>query len=205
MIRNIVFDMGQVLIRFEPDLFLNRYSTLSAEQKNLLKKEVYKSVEWVMTDHGILSVSEAADRIAQRLPYEYHDVVHQLVLQWCDPCIPVPGMFDLVKELDRMGYKLYLLSNAGNNQPEYWQKLEISQLFHGTVISADLGIMKPDQRIYNIFTEKFNLKKEECLFIDDSPINIEGAVLNGWNGIIFHGDTGELRVKMNEMGVRCEL
>ena len=112
-----------------------------------------------------------------------------------------PGMEDLVRRLKLAGYSVYLLSNASRSQPSYWQEVPASRLFDGTLISYELGVVKPMHEIYEAFTEKFALQPDECVFIDDASINVAGAVACGWHGIVFHGDSEELARKLSDMGV----
>ena len=62
--------------------------------------------------------------------------------------------------------------------------------------------VKPNPEIYRLFTEKFSLKPEECLFIDDTTANVAAAIACGWKGIVFHGEADELEQKMRESGIR---
>ena len=87
------------------------------------------------------------------------------------------------------------------NQPGYWNQLPVSRLFDGTLVSAFVKTVKPCPQIYQLFTEKFSLRGEECLFIDDAPINVAGAVAAGWSGIVFYGDAKQLEEKMRKMGL----
>ena len=76
------------------------------------------------------------------------------------------------------------------------------QRFDGKLISCDVKAVKPCPGIYELFTEKFSLKPEECLFIDDATANVAAAVACGWQGIVFHGDAEELKHKLRKAGVR---
>ena len=202
MIRNIVFDMGQVIIRFEPHTFLDRYE-ISRDDRKLLENEVFHSIEWVMLDHGVITEDDATDRICKRVPDHLHDIVNDLVHHWYEPLLPVDGMEDLIRALKKAGYRIWLLSNAASNQPKYWAKVPVSDCFDGTLISYEVKMMKPDPEIYRCFTERFGLNPDECLFIDDNCMNVEAAVQCGWNGIVFHGDIKELIRKTAELGIQC--
>ena len=187
MIKNIVFDMGNVILRFDPDYFLDRLNIKSSKDRELLKNKVFRSVEWVMLDRGTLVEAEAEKKIMQRLPTRLHEAAHKLIFEWDEPLLPVEGMTELVKALKKNGYSIYLLSNASVRQPDYWKRAEASKYFDGTLISASVHQIKPNPEIYHLFFEKFNLKPEECVFIDDVPGNIEGAIRAGMNGIVFNG------------------
>ena len=199
MIKNIIFDMGNVLIKFDKKCFLEAVN-VSPEDNALLEREVYVSVEWAMMDRGTLTEKEAAERMCARLPERLHEKVHQLVDEWDRP---MSGMAELAGELKAKGYRLFLLSNASYRQHEYWPEIPGSEYFDDTLISADVKLVKPQPEIYLMALHKFNAKPEESVFIDDATNNVEGAVYCGMEGIVFHGDTDELKKKLNAIGVDC--
>ena len=78
MIKNIVFDMGNVLVWFDPELFMDRYS-LTGEDRRLIRNEVFRSVEWTMLDRGVIDEEIAERRILPRLPERLHDAARGLI------------------------------------------------------------------------------------------------------------------------------
>ena len=200
MIKNIVFDMGNVLLLFDRDRFLDAVG-VKGDDRRVLMNNVYLSLEWAKMDRGSMTDAQAAESMCARLPERLHEKVHKLVDQWDRPIYPVPGMAELVKNLKTAGYRIYLLSNASYRQHEYWPRVPGSEYFDGTLISADVKLVKPERQIYELLCEKFSLKPDECLFIDDSAMNIEGAEGAGMPGIVFHGDADELREEMRSFGV----
>lgn len=196
MIRNIVFDMGNVMIRFDPEYFLDREGITDPEDRKLVMNELFLSVEWAQMDSGVLTEETAEPLILARIPDRLKDQVHHLLCSWSTPRDMIPGMEELALGLKNAGYGIYLLSNASKNQHVYWPKVPSSRLFDGKLISCDVGFVKPMKEIYEIFTRKFGLVPEECLFIDDAPNNVAGAIACGWQGIVFHGDAGELQRKL---------
>ena len=200
MIRNIVFDMGNVLLRFDRDFFLDAVGVQDADRR-LLLNNVYLSVEWARMDRGSMTEAEAAESMCRRLPQRLHETAHLLVDRWDRPILPVPGMEQLIADLKQAGYHVYLLSNASCRQHEYWPRVPGSQYFDGTLISADVKLVKPEAEIYRLLYKTFGLKPEECLFIDDATQNIEGAERTGMPGIVFHGDAAELRREMKGFGI----
>lgn len=200
MIRNVVFDMGQVLLRFDPPLFIERAGA-AEEDRELLLREVYKSLEWARMDRGSMTEAEAAELICRRVPERLHETVRRLVGMWDRPILPVEGMEELIAELKEKGYGVYLLSNASCRQHEYWPRVPVSRFFDGTLISADVKLVKPQPEIYRLLCETFSLDPDECIFIDDAINNAEGAFLCGMHPIVFHNDAGELRRKLREEGV----
>ena len=127
--------------------------------------------------------------------------MEDLVCRWDLPILEIEGSFELVRELKELGYRIYLRSNASLRQHAYGPRVRASRYFDGTFISADVKVIKPQPAIYRLFLETFELKPEECFFIDDSNYNLEAAFNSGMPGAIFHGDMGKLREKLREAGV----
>ena len=200
MIKNILFDMGQVLIRFDQKYFIKRLGIDDADL-DLLLREVYRSVEWVQMDRGTLREEDAFRSISKRLPERLHDAAWKLICMWDRPILEVAGMYELVEELKGLGYGIYLLSNASVRQHDYWPRIPASRFFDGKLISADVHVIKPQPEIYRLCLEKFGLQAEECFFIDDAPANIEGALCCGIAGAVFHGDAKLLRSQLRTAGI----
>jgi len=200
MIRNILFDMGNVLIYFDRNLFMDRLG-VAEKDKKLLMREVFLSVEWVRMDRGSMVEADAVASCCSRLPEYLHDAAEKLIQMWDRPILPIPGMYELIEELKEKGYGIYLLSNASLRQHEYWPRIPAHTFFDGTIISADEGVMKPNAEYYLRALNKFCLKADECFFIDDVPANIEGAFHCGIPGAIFHNDVALLRRQLREAGV----
>lgn len=200
MIKNVIFDMGNVLLAFDRNRFLDAVG-VTGEDRRILLNNVYLSVEWARMDRGSMTEAEAAASMCTHVPERLHDAVHNLVDAWDRPIIPVPGMAELVRDLKGAGYGVYLLSNASYRQHEYWPRVPGSECFDGTLISADVKLVKPEREIYELMCSTFGLVPEECVFIDDATINIEGAERVGIHGIVFHGDSKETREKLKALGV----
>ena len=202
MIRNFVFDMGNVLIRFDPLLFIEREGITDQEDRKIILDELFNSVEWAQMDRGILEEKTAEPFILKRFPERLHPAVCNLLYHWAIPGDEFYGMRELVAELKEADYRLFLLSNASTAQHRYWPLFPVSRYFDGKLISCDVKVVKPMREIYQIFTDRFLLDPEECLFIDDAPANVAAAITCGWNGIVFHGDAVQLRLKMRQFGIR---
>ena len=200
MIRNIVFDMGNVMIYFNKNLFLDR-AGVTGEDRRLLERIVFDSLEWARLDRGSLLEPEAERLMCSRLPERLHGYVREFVYDWDKPLYPVRGMAPLVRELKEKGYGIYLLSNAASRQHDYWPQIPGSECFDGTLISADVKLVKPQPEIYRLLCETFSLIPDECVFIDDAINNAEGAFLCGMHPIVFHDDVSELRARLRELDV----
>ena len=204
MIDTVVFDMGQVLIHWNADAILGRYD-LTEEDRALLKRDLFATIEWVRLDHGTITEEEALAVFRARLPEHLHDTAEELVCRWwVPPLMPMEGMEELIRELDRNGYGIYVLSNAGLSLRKYWPRLPGADCFRGVLVSAEEKLLKPQKEIFDTLLTRYGLEADKCVFIDDLPANCEGAVCAGMHGCIFRGDVKQLRKELRRMGIRCE-
>ena len=200
MIKNILFDMGSVLVDFSP-LRFTMEAKLSPEDAELIREELFRSIEWAQLDRGTLTDPELLAIMKPRFPERLWPTLEWMICRWDEPPVMVPGMYALVEALSKAGYGLYLLSNAALRHDEYWPRYPVSRFFGDRLlISAHEGITKPDPRFYRLALERFALDPKECLFIDDVPVNAEGAVYCGIDAIVFKG-AERLRRQLAEKGV----
>ena len=193
MIRNLVFDMGRVLMKYDPRFFVDREKPESPEDREMLLREIFHHIQWHQMDEGKLNEREMYESVCQRIPERLHEKAYQLIFNWNVPVYPVKGMEELLRDCHEAGYHLYLLSNASERQPVYWPRVPGNQYFEGTVVSALEKTVKPELKIFQILLDRYDLKAEECLFIDDLQRNIDGAARAGIAGYLFDGDTDKLR------------
>ena len=201
MIKNILFDMGSVLVRFTPAEFIARLG-LSPEDAEALQREVFRSADWVRLDRGVFTQRQAIDAFCTRLPARLHAAAEALTLHWDADRPEVPGMFELVKELSENGYTLYLLTNASLRHKEYWPKFRFAPYFGERImLSAEWKLLKPERAFYDKAVELLGFDPKESVFIDDQPTNIEGGERCGIPGIVFYNDVPLLRRRLRERGV----
>lgn len=204
MTRNIIFDMGNVMLDYDPPRYID-YLSVSGEDKALLLREVFNSVEWFRLDHGTIEEKDAAAAMKARLPGYLHGAVDRLLVWWELEVRPVEGIPELLEELKGLGYGLYLLSNACARHPEYFGRIPGSQCFDGLFISALHKMLKPQYGIYEAMLREFDLRAEDCFFVDDSIANVEAAYCVGIPGTVFTGDVSRLRRELNAAGVPVAL
>lgn len=204
MIKNIIFDMGGVLVHYDPRHFLDLLD-VEAEDKALLMREVFNTVAWFRLDHGTIAEEEAVAIMKGNLPPRLHGAVDRLMAWWELELRPMEGMEALLAELKGLGYGLYLLSNASLRQPEYFDRLPGSQYFDGRFVSAFYQLLKPQYEIYKKMLEEFGLRAEECFFVDDSVANVEAAYCMGIAGAVFDGGVPRLRRALDRSGVPVEV
>lgn len=187
MIRNIVFDMGNVLVMFYPEKTLKKYLSKQEEIDQILDV-FYNSGIYRDCDRGVRTYAEVIGEISGSLPEHLVALLKRLYLDQCfgKEEMPVfPEMYDLIVNLKQNGYKTYLLSNAGFDFYEYSPGIPAIGLMDGRVISCEYRLLKPEKGIYEVLFRKYGLDPSECLFIDDVQENIDGAAACGMDGICF--------------------
>ena len=188
-VRNVVFDMGQVLLRFDGMLFA-RIFTEGEKDATLLDRALFSSPTWALLDAGV--VDEATmERVARAsLPRRLWDNLHDALCDWDlhQPAIPETNV--LVERIHGAGLGLYLLSNAGLRFERAHRRIPTWDLFDGWVVSAFERLMKPDARIYTLLCDRYELDPATCLFVDDNPNNVRGAEAAGMQGHLFEGADG---------------
>lgn len=196
MIKNIVFDMGKVLLDYDSERVCRHFIKDEAERKKV-ETAVFISPEWILMDMGVLSDEDGLARMVKRLDTDHEKEMARICLEhWHEYCMwEKEGMADLVKELKADGYEIYLCSNASARLLScYRDVIPGVEYFDGVLFSAEVKCMKPQKEMYVHLFERFDLKPEECFFIDDLQMNIDGARACGMDGYCFaDGDVEKLR------------
>ena len=105
--------------------------------------------------------------------------------EWRDALIINDKMISFLKKVRENGYKTYILSNAPHEIPPFLVNNDLTQYFDGQIISAEEKVSKPDQGIYNLLLDRYDLNPEESVFLDDKLENIEAAKEVNINGIVY--------------------
>jgi putative hydrolase of the HAD superfamily len=192
MIENIVFDLVGVIFRFDTEGYYLAHNIQESDRR-LLQREVFRSLEWAIQDRGGISEEDAAAAICARLPSRLHSVARDFIYRKNRALLPVPGMEALLHELKSDGFRLYLLSNTSVAFHRFKKDIPGIQHFDDILISADVGLVKPDPAIFRLACERFGIRPDESVFIDDTPINVEAAHHIGMRAIVFNGDVESLR------------
>lgn len=184
MIRNIVFDVGKVLVYFEPEYVLN-YLKIEGRARKIILEKMFFHPMWEEGDRGILSKEELLDAFIRNAP-EYEREI-RLCYEHVDKSIGVMSHVDKwLQNLKERGYSLYIISNYGENTFEKTvNKMSFLSYMTGTIFSYKYKIIKPDVKIYQLLLEKYDLNASECVFIDDRMVNVDGAKAVGMQGILF--------------------
>lgn len=199
-VRNLILDMGNVLLTWEPRAFALRAAG-NRQDAEILYSALFDSVEWHLHDAGQIDQVELLRVSLSRTPQRLHDRLKALHEQWPRWMAPIPGADTFTIRAREAGLRLYLLSNAGTRFPEALKERDFYPRFHGAMVSAHEKICKPDRRIYERLCERFDLLPRECLFVDDLDENVDGAIKAGMEAHLFDGDYKKVEDKLRGLGV----
>lgn len=195
MIKNIVFDMGNVLVGYDSRRVCEHYIA-DEKDRELVRTAVFVSPEWVYLDMGLMTDEEALSRMCERLPERLHEAARLCLENWHRYCMwTIREMEPVVRRLKARGKRIYLLSNAAVRLRDcYEDVIPAIDYFDGVLFSAEERCIKPQREIYKRFFDKYELMPEECFFIDDLQMNIDGAKACGMEGYCFaDGDLEKLK------------
>lgn len=182
MIKNIIFDLGNVLVKYTSENFLEK--NVKKERQEKFIETVFKSKEWLELDRGTLSYEDAIEKFAEIIPEDRESLEKLFNNNIMECLIPIEENIKVLKKLKAKGYDLFVLSNFHRPAFEQIQNdWEFFNEFDGGVISCYCHLLKPNQRIYELLLAKYGLIPEETLFIDDTKVNVEGAEKIGIAGI----------------------
>lgn len=187
MLKNIIFDFGNVIMNYNPDEILNHYE-LSRQEHNLLRKAIFESKEWSEIDAGKIDEKQATKIFVSRVPDNLKNKVNQIMATWPENVDFYEPVFNYIEHLRKDDYKIYGLSNTGMEFANFVKDSEMGNYFDGYVFSAQERLMKPDSRIYEKLLNRYSLKAEESLFIDDLKANTEAAKKLGMQTFTFKID-----------------
>ena len=185
MIKNIILDFGAVLVDWNPHYL---YDDVFGSKRK---------AEWFLHNICTQEWNEKMDagasfrREVVLLQHKYPQWAAEIELYdtgwWRMMRGTIPGMFELVREFKEAGYALYGLSNWNDKKFRTYvqSSYPVFGLLDGMVISGEEKIIKPDPRLYQILLDRFGLKAEECLFVDDNPANTAVAEKMGFQTIVF--------------------
>jgi putative hydrolase of the HAD superfamily len=197
MVKNIVFDMGGVLARFDAAAFCASRIANNADCA-LVYREVFNSVFWAQLDRGIITNEQALGGMQKKLPERLHKDTHWLVNHWYDHFKSDPAMEQFIAQLKQTEKKIYLLSNAGKDFYTFAPALGALKYFDGLLVSCDVHLLKPDRAIFDALCEKFSIAPHESFFVDDMFLNVEAALRCGFMGMVYRGSINELQTALRE-------
>lgn len=210
--KNLVFDMGNVLIEWNSEKILQAI-TDDRKLHNLLRKEVFETGLWVQTDEGVKTREEMIEIVTAKIGEEYRNEITQLSRYWYKYVDVYTKVQDRIIELSKNGYNIYILSNTAYTFYDLVKEgyLPAASIAKGIVLSCEEKVLKPNEKIYNILLERYNLDPHDTIFFDDLSENIWGAARCGINGFVVENERelltylDKLREEMNWRQLRTLL
>jgi len=183
----VVFDIGNVLIRFSAEEFLGQlFPGDEAKQQHMLKV-VYRGPQWPLLDRGTLTYEQAAAQLAEQYGGSYDEYMHAYK-GWFELKAPLEEGWRAAQRCRRAGKKLYLLTNY---PAEGYARLreryaDLFEIFDNDVVSSHLKLMKPEREIYQTLIDTCGIDPSRTVFVDDLLANVEGAMKMGIHGFHMH-------------------
>lgn len=200
MIKNVIFDVGKVLVEWEPLVAMKKLG-FDDETAKAVAAATTDSPEWDESDRSVGTDEEILAMLIGNAP-EYEKEIRTF---WENISLPI-YQYDYarawIRELKNKGYGVYILSNYGRwTYQNTTEALSFLEDVDGAVFSYQVHQMKPEPEIYQTLLTKYGLKAEECVFLDDRQVNIDGAKAQGMEGIVFTSYE-EAVERLKEYGVK---
>lgn len=187
MIRNVVFDFGNVFVRWSPGEVIERCFGLTAgtQENHDRAVAVFRTPIWLALNRGEVTVAEAQQ--VYRTEHGLSEAEAQALFQHIfDHEVPIEGTEDIARRLKAAGLRLFGLTDNVRELVEHLrQQYPFYGLLEGVVVSADVGVLKPDPRIFHHLLTSYALDPAETVFLDDMPANVEGARRAGMQALQF--------------------
>ncbi|KHT65335.1 HAD family hydrolase [Photobacterium gaetbulicola] len=184
MIKNVIFDFGAVLFEWNPAKIVSTF-TDSKDEQTLLLERVLNHPDWLALDRGTMLMAEAIPRCAGRVNFpesRMEDFFEHIQNSLC----LIDETYNLVNQVLSLNLSAYFLTNMSS---AFFEKLNerhgLYQLFDGGLVSGKELSIKPEAEIFELLCQRFDIKPEESLFIDDQPKNLEVAKSLGFKVFLF--------------------
>lgn len=198
-IRNVIFDMGNVLMTFDGPRFAGLF-TDTPEDADLLDGALFGTTMWSLLDSGTISHETMRRYALAHLPERLHPNLNECFDHWPEHSEPIAATNELGIRLKREGYGIYVLSNANARIMDQLGHAPVTPYLDGCVVSAKERIMKPDPAIFRLLCLRYRLDPAECLFVDDNADNCEGARVAGLRAFHYQDNVAELEASILLLG-----
>ena len=191
--KNILFDMGNVLVTYNPEWVIRRY-TEDEELIREVKNIVFNSQEWFLLDAGLIEEEKAERNWMERLSSDKaRELAHLSFQNWhLYNMKTIPGTAEIIRAVKENGKEIYLLSNASLRLLSiYKEVIPAVECFSGIFYSAAHKCVKPQDIIYERFLKEYSLNPSDCFFIDDLEENISAAKAVGISGAVMKSRTAK--------------
>ncbi|MER8456938.1 HAD family phosphatase [Mesorhizobium sp. M0915] len=199
-IRHIVFDIGKVLIHYDPNLPFSRLIP-DPDQRKWFFDNVCTH-DWNIEQDRGRTWEEAETLLIAQYP-DHEQNIRNFRRHWHEMA---PHAYDdsvaIMERLIDTGHDVTLLTNwADDTFREARDRFPFLERPRGITVSAEIGLIKPDRAIYDHHVAAFGLEPSATLFIDDSQKNVDGAKAAGWQSVLFT-DAKTLRADLARLGIK---
>lgn len=177
--KTVIFDLGNVMLNWDIEQVLDSLA-FDETTTDLLREELFHHQDWQDMDHGKLSEQDVTGRICSRSSLD-RTTVEKALLEAKKSLAPIEKSEVLMREIHDKGIQIYCLSNMSRETYAHIRNYSFFDLFSGIVISGIEGCKKPDDVIFHLIIDRFELEPSQALFIDDTFSNIETARKIGLN------------------------
>lgn len=202
-IRGVIFDYGGVLWNMRWDVT----RALEAEHglgERAIPEAHYSTDAWRQLEVGVGEREVWLAESHRTLEEAAGRPLPPIFTNWADQQHLIAPNIELIRRL-RPRYRTGILSNADRTLTTRLRELTIADLFDDIVVSGEVGVAKPERRIYELAARRLKLTPDECVFIDDLERNVEGAFEAGMVGVHYRVDLGDdLAAQLTELGLACE-
>nr|WP_315030019.1 HAD family phosphatase [uncultured Chryseobacterium sp.] len=199
-IKNIIFDFGGVLMDWDPRYFFKEYFNDDEKMEYFLKN--IAEDEWNVEQDRGRSLAEGTEIQVKKFP-EWEKEIRAFYDNWTVMLkSDIPQNVEVLRKLKNTDYHLFGLTNwSAETFPYALENYDFFQIFDGKiVVSGTEKLIKPDPKIWHVLLERYDIKADESVFIDDNAKNIEMAQSLGFRTIHVHPDTN-LEHELADFGV----
>ncbi len=184
MTKNIIFDFGNVLVQWHPEVVYGEFFGDEAKAWWFLRHVA--DMDFRQRIDAGESMEDCIREKQAQYP-EYEQAVELYRSKWREMLTDeVPGMREVISELRARNYEIFGLTNwSMETFPEARAHFGILQMIDRYVVSGAEGLVKPDPRLFQVLLDRYGLKSEDCSFVDDNPDNVAAAKGMGMQGILF--------------------
>lgn len=185
---NLIFDLGNVLVEWNPQKFIAEFNITDA-QKLLITQHLFEHDDWLMLDKGTKTENQVIVDVVKRTGMSA-ELIEDLINKTLQSLLVIERTARLLPQLKAAGHQLYCLSNMSVGTYEFIKHFDFFEYFDDIIISAHIKMIKPDLEIFEFTRKQFNLGRADSLFIDDREENIQAAKKVGIDGLLFdHSDS----------------
>lgn len=197
--RNVVFDMGNVLMTFDGHEFARAFVGCEEDARTLYEGTLGR-VEWSLLDSGTIDHQTMLRVALAHTPERLHASVRECLARWPEHSRVIEPTNDLALRLHEAGWGVYVLSNASDRIEEQLSRTPVFGVLDGIVVSGRERLMKPDPAIFQLLCSRYGLDPATCVFVDDNADNCEGARAAGMDAFRYTGDIAELEAFLGGLG-----